>query len=216
MLPGYDWVDSTIVEKKAIVKKLAMTLALAGALSGSWVYAQTGETSTTVKNNLSDEISELEKEVSTLSPEEKVDTAAQKIESMKGVLTSTQNLLEKVRKEERDIPKLNCINEKSAAIKGYVKVSEQSFTALKDAVAAKDVRAQNHSYTLIAISGQKVSSLGEEASVCAGEVLQYSDGTDVNVVVDTDIGEFDYLTVSNDGYDFEYIDERLPELTLFQ
>jgi hypothetical protein len=36
------------------------------------------------------------------------------------------------------------------------------------------------------------------------------------VVVDTDIAEFDYLVIDHDDFEFEYAEERLPELTLFQ
>ncbi|MEZ4462101.1 MAG: hypothetical protein R3E66_20750 [bacterium] len=197
------------------MKKMAVLGALVGALAGGIASAQT-TSKTTVRTTLSDEISDLEKEVANLSPEEKVDRAVEKIDGMKTTLTETSELLERVRSEERDIQKLNCINEKSAAIKGYVKVSEQSFDGLKQAVTSKDSRAQNHHYTLIAISGQKVTGLGEEARVCAGEVLQYSDGTAVDVILDPEIAEFDYVAVDNGELDFEYIDERLPELTLFQ
>ena len=200
--------------RNTMMKKMAVLVVLTGALAGGLASAQTGKT--TVRTTLSDEISQLEKEVANLSPEEKVDRAVEKIDGMKTTLTETGELLERVRSEERDIQKLNCINEKSAAIKGYVKVSEQSFEGLKQAVTGKDDRAQTHHYTLIAISGEKVTGLGEEARVCAGEVLQYSDGTVVDVIQDPDIAEFDYLAVDNGELDFEYVDDRLPELTLFQ
>ncbi len=199
---------------KNMKKAVVMTLALTGAAFGGLAFAEQGNEARSA--TISSEIEILEKEVANLSPDEKVERAVEKLDGMKIVLTSTSELLEKVRKEERDILKLNCINEKSAAIKGFVKVSEQSFDNLKAAVAKKDRQSQNHHYTLIAISGQKVSGLGDEAHVCAGEVLQYSDGTVTEVVVDSDIADFDYLVVDHDDFDFEYAEERLPELTLFQ
>lgn len=186
---------------------------MVGFLGGGLVYAQ-GQTG--ANTTLSAEIETLEKEVATLSPQEKSERAVEKIEAMKGILTDITELSERVRAEERDILKLNCINEKSTAIKGFVKVSEQSFENLKTAVASSDTQSQNHHYTLIAISGQKVNTLGEEARVCAGEVMQYSEETVVKVVVDPDIAEFDYIVVEFSEYDFEYVEERLPEMTLFQ
>ncbi len=204
---------------KTMTKAVLVTLALSGVALGGFAFAEQGNNGKKgdgKNGTLSSEIEILEQEVANLSPEEKVERAVEKVDGMKVVLDSTSELLEKVRKEERDILKLNCINEKSAAIKGFVKVSEQSFGSLKTSVGKKDVQSQNHYYTLIAISGQKVGGLGDEARVCAGEVLQYSDGTVTEVVIDTDIAEFDYLVVDRADFDFEYAEERLPELTLFQ
>lgn len=194
-------------------KNVVSGCVLAGLLGGGMVFAQS---ETTTKTTLSAEIETLEKEVANLSPQEKSERAVEKIAAMKTVLTDISELAERVRAEERDILKLNCINEKGTAIKGFVKVSEQSFENLKAAVAQSDTQSQNHHYTLVAISGQKVSALGEEARVCAGEVMQYSDETVVDVVVDPNIAEFDFIIVEFGDYDFEYVEERLPEMTLFQ
>lgn len=166
-------------------------------------------------STLAIEIESLEKEVASLSGTEKVEKATKKVNEMKTVLASTNELLEKVRSEEQDILKLNCINDKLAAIKGFLKVSEQSHDSLKLAVTAGDKQAENHHYTLVAIAGQKVGVLGEEAMVCAGEVLRFAEDTVVERTIDPNIALVDPILLDDNEYHFDQLMDRLPELTAF-
>lgn len=151
-----------------------------------------------------------------LSPEEKVEVAQEQIVQMQDTLASTNELLERVREEEQDLLKINCINEKLAAIKGFLKVSEQSYTNLKDAVAASDTEAEVHHFTLIAIASQKVYDLGEEALTCVGEVQVFADETTVDRREDPDIADIELVTLDDDAFEDDFATDRLPELTPFQ
>lgn len=164
---------------------------------------------------LASEIANLEEEVASLNGPEKLERAAEKVEQMKSTLGSTNALLEKVRTEEQDILKLNCINEKVAAMKGFLKVSEQSQESLKLAVSAKDTQAEKHHYTLVAIAGEKVGTLGEQAMVCAGEVLRFAEDTVVDRTIDPNIANVDPILIDDNQYDFDLMLDRLPELTAF-
>ncbi len=178
------------------------------ALSG-WAYAQTDTT-------VAEEMEAIEAEVKGLSTEEKLNQAVTKIDAMKGTLGETTGLLDRVRTEEQDILKLNCINEKLAAMKGFVKVSEQSYGNLKDAASEKDDDKAVHHFKLISIAGQRVEGLGQEALVCAGETLRYSGDFQRTVEVDPEIADVDAVNLAADRYVEDYINARLPELTPYQ
>jgi hypothetical protein len=135
---------------------------------------------------------------------------------MKGVLTDTNGLLEKVREREQDILKINCINEKLAAIKGFLKVSEESYTNLRDAASRNDEEATIHHYTLVSIAAQKVNDLGEEARTCVGEVQMFADETVVDRREAPDIADVEVVTIDDDAFDDAFVTETLPELTPFQ
>lgn len=197
-----------------------LKILLAGLASSSVIvfgYA-VAQDSPQTPSTLAMEVESLEQEVADLSGEEKLEKSVEKIEGMKTVLTDTTKLLEKVRTEEKDILKLNCVNEKQTAIKGFVKVGEQSYSKLKDAVDGSDGESENHHYTLISIAGQKVNDLGEEARVCAGEVLRFAGETQVDTKIDPDIADIDPVAdaLGDPTYDDLVILETLPELTPFQ
>jgi len=201
---------------------LMFLVAATVALVGSYGFAQQDSSPKTeakpkAPSNQSPTLDdEIEQQSQNLSPEEKLEDAQKKIAQMKLVLGQTQDLLEKVRKEEKDILKLNCINEKLSAVKGFVKVSEQSYVNLKQSVERDDTEAQRHHYTLIAIAGQKVDNLGEEAKVCAGEVLRYAEDTKVDRHVNPDIADVEVIEIDNDAFNDRFATDRLPELTPFE
>ncbi len=159
---------------------------------------------------------DIEQEAALLSSEEKVAAAQARIAEMQEVLAATNQLLKKVREEDQDLLRINCINEKLAAIKGFLKVSEQSYVGLKDAAAADDTEAEIHHYTLIGIADQKVADLGEEALTCVGEVQIYADETSVDRREDPDIADIELVTIDDDAFADEFATEELPELTPFQ
>lgn len=159
---------------------------------------------------------DIEAEFNEASGEERFEIAQGRIETMQNAVESTGERLEKVRSEEKDIEKLNCINEKLAAMKGFLKVSEQSYGELREAGERKDESAQLHHFKLIAIAKDRSRNLEEEAMQCAGEVLQYVGDTDITWTADPDIADLDPIVIDDDSYFDEYVEERLPELTPYQ
>jgi hypothetical protein len=153
----------------------------------------------------------LEKDVTGMSAEQKLEQAEKTVNDNKETLTDVQGRLQKAREGEKDISKINCISEKVAAIKGFLKVSEQSYVELKTAVDEGDSESANHHYTLVAISGQKVGNLQQQAKACIGQVERYAEGTKVDVEVDSALDdEPSYFPETTSDL------ERLPELTPFQ
>lgn len=141
-----------------------------------------------------------------------VEQANARIGRMKDTLADVLKLLETTREEDKDLLKLNCINEKLAAVKGFLKVSEQSMVKLQEALARNDPEGAKHQYALIEIASTKIDNLGVEAQSCAGEVLRYAGETELIKEVDPDIADLD-PTIIVDESDTLF---RLPEATPYQ
>ena len=120
---------------------------------------------------------------STLSGSEQIAKAEDYLSDMKGRLRRGFELLEQAR-ADKDIVKLNCVNEKLASIKGLLKISESAWVALQEAVARRDKETGDHEFTKIDIAHQKVESLAIEAEGCAGESLHYAGDTRVEVIAE--------------------------------
>ncbi len=130
-----------------------------------------------------------------LSFEEMSERSKGELQEMQEVLNGTIQLAEDTRSEEKDLLKLNCINDRIPVIRGFVNVSEQSQGRLGQAIKQKDREGAEHQYSLIVIAGTKVDNLGVEARSCAGEVLRYSGETVVEKEVSGDIAALDPTNV---------------------
>lgn len=90
-------------------------------------------------------------------------------------------------KKEKDMVKLNCVNDKLTQLKGHMTVTDQSMSALSADVAKSDDTARQHEFTRITILYQKVVTLGTEAEQCIGEDVSYVGATQVDVEIDPSI-----------------------------
>ena len=123
---------------------------------------------------------------SKLSDSDKIDTASTYLGEMKDVLSAVLDLLKDAR-EEKDVIKLNCINEKLTSIKGLIRISEQADITLQEAVAKGERDTATHEFHKIAISHQKIKILKTEAEQCVGELAFAVGKTTVEVEVDKDV-----------------------------
>lgn len=146
---------------------------------------------------------------------QKVSNATGMVKNMKGNLKKTSARFEAAQKKERDIRKVNCINEKLLSMKGFVKVSEQSYDQLKTAVSAKDNSAATHNYTLIVLSDDKVARLTGEAALCVGEIAEIDSKGESSYTPNPNIPPVDPIA-EGDRLEIAPTFDRLPELTPFQ
>lgn len=145
-----------------------------------------------------------------MSGDEMLERGATKVDQTKSALEESEELVEKARDQE-DIERLNRINDKRSAIEGYLKVAEEHYVSLKEAVNSGDRKAAEHHYTLVSVAQQKASEYLEEAKLSDGEVERYAEGTQVEVNRDDELpGDPDYLSEDPVAV------ETLPELTPFQ
>jgi len=127
---------------------------------------------------------------SQLTPQEQLAQAEIYISRMKKVQNEVEQLAKKAR-EDKDIIKLNCVNDKLIQIKGNMNLAEQTRDALKTAAATNDEGSRNHEFAKLTITYQKVTVLGQEAEACIGEDIAFVGQTQVDVEVDPDITKED-------------------------
>jgi hypothetical protein len=110
---------------------------------------------------------------SVLSDAEKLQRAAESLERMKGVLLSVLSRVEAAR-NEKDVVKLNCVNEKLTQVKALLKVAEQSDIQLHEALVNKDPAAESE-FGKIGIARTKIDGLKTDAEQCIGQLAYIVD-----------------------------------------
>jgi hypothetical protein len=70
---------------------------------------------------------------------------------------------------EKDVVKLNCVNEKLTQIKAFLRVAEQADLALGEAIARKDPAADAE-LSKIGIAATKVETLRAQSEKCVGQL----------------------------------------------
>jgi hypothetical protein len=99
---------------------------------------------------------------------EKLDSAAGNLSRMKAALKQALDQAEQAR-ADKDVVKLNCVNEKLAQIKALITVAERADIALHESVAAQDKRSEAE-FSKIAIARMKVDGLRGDAEQCVGQL----------------------------------------------
>jgi hypothetical protein len=94
--------------------------------------------------------------------------ASEHVSRVKGALKQVLSRVEEAR-NEKDIVKLNCVNEKLAQIKQILNVAEGAEIALQEAIAKRDAGADAE-YSKIAIARGKADQLRAESEECIGQL----------------------------------------------
>jgi len=84
-------------------------------------------------------------------------------------------------RKQKDVIKLNCINDKLLQIKQLLNILEDGLSKLSLAIAERDEGERYHRYTVIKISGEKIAGLRDEAEACVGEEVSYLGPLSVDV-----------------------------------
>jgi hypothetical protein len=108
-----------------------------------------------------------------LTDAQKLEKSAENLERMKASLRNVLSKVEEAR-SEKDVVKLNCVNEKLTQVKGLIKVAEQADIALHEALTAKDPAADSE-FTKIGIAKSKVDALKGDAEQCIGQLAYIVD-----------------------------------------
>lgn len=102
------------------------------------------------------------------SDTEKLEAATQHLARMKTSLKQVLSRVEEAR-NEKDVVKLNCVNEKLTQIKALLKVAEQADIALHEAVANRDATADTE-FAKIGIARSKIEGLRGDSEQCIGQL----------------------------------------------
>lgn len=118
-----------------------------------------------------------------LSDQQKTEKAQVAVQKMQDVLNKVLKYVQDAR-DERDVVKLNCINEKLSSIKGLLKISEQSNVVLRESLARRDAESAEHEFEKISIAQRKCEQLLTESEACVGDLTAYAGATELEVIVE--------------------------------
>lgn len=163
---------------------MMVRLVLLGLLVALPAWAQAPDEKATGQPAVTDTEQQFDK-ATQISDSEKIQRANSFLAEMKQTLGHVLKLLKDAR-EEKDIIKINCINEKLTTIKGLIRISEQADMTLQEAVAKGERDSAAHEFHKISISHQKIRVLRSEAEQCVGELAFAVGKTSVEVEVDKD------------------------------
>ncbi len=107
------------------------------------------------------------------SDSDKLEASADHLARMRASLKQVLGRVEEAR-NEKDVVKLNCANEKLTQIKSLLKVAEQSDVALHEAVANRDPSADAE-LSKVAIARAKIDALRGESEQCIGQLAYIVD-----------------------------------------
>lgn len=115
-----------------------------------------------------------------LSPAEMQQQTGKYIDAMQGFLKRMVELQQLARKQ-KDVIKLNCVNDKLLQVKQLLNIAESSRTNMVEAIANRDEPARTHQFGQVTIAHEKAGVLRDEAEACIGEELVFLGPTEVQV-----------------------------------
>jgi hypothetical protein len=113
-----------------------------------------------------------------LSPQQMVGQSERKLAEMRSSLRTALELIAAAR-AQRDIVKLNCLNERVTQLKGVLKVAEDAHTSLVDQAAQGDVEGSRGSFTRVSMAHDRIKNLRVQAQNCVGADSYYGGNTEV-------------------------------------
>jgi hypothetical protein len=120
------------------------------------------------------------KKRASISPNDMVEQANVYMTKMKDALKRVIHLQELTRRQ-KDVIKLNCVNDKLLQVKQLLNIAESANTDLSEAIARNDEEGRYHQFGRITIAHQQVTTLAGEAENCVGEDISFLGPTEVTV-----------------------------------
>lgn len=157
----------------AFRKTLSLAVVVSVAVGGSVLQAQTSADESPA------EVAPAQKEV-TLSPAEMKTASEEHLKDMQTILVRVVELQALARKQ-KDVIKLNCVNDKLLQVKQLLNIAEAGRTDLIEAIAQQDNDSTLHQFSQISIAKEKTDGLHGEAEGCIGEELIFLGPTEVTV-----------------------------------
>jgi hypothetical protein len=105
--------------------------------------------------------------------------------------------MEQTARQEKDIVRLNCLREKSTALKGLLRVAEQAVVGLQEAVTRNEEDTAQYEFQRIGLAASKAAQIRTEAVSCVGEVAVYTGPVQLILEVDPSIPPRDPTELPN-------------------
>ncbi len=119
-----------------------------------------------------------------LPPSEFIAVSERRIEDMRNMLKEAVQYVGQAR-ETNDAIRLNCVNDKTLSMKGILRIGEDSFIALQEAMAINNESKARYEFSKIRVSWKKMKDLRTHARGCVGAEASYTGGTILDVDVET-------------------------------
>ena len=121
-----------------------------------------------------------------LSTGQKVDKVSSALQKVKATLKFTLKRLNRAR-DNKDIIQVNCVNDKLAGVKGFLKIAERAQKGLLEAKREGDVNLVQHEFAKVMLIRDRIENLKLQVEGCIGEISQYTGNRELTVAVDPDI-----------------------------
>ncbi len=141
-----------------------------------------------------------------LSASETLQHAKDYVSKMQETVRDIAQLQEQAKKQ-KDVIKLNCVNDKMVQVKGHMAVADTAMGNFNEAMGKGDDDGRRHEYQRVGILYQKVLVLGTEARNCVGDDLSYVGGLQRSEEIDPSIPQKDYT-----GFALPALDTARPPL----
>jgi hypothetical protein len=116
-----------------------------------------------------------------LTPQQQLQNTARIIAEMGVARRNVSQMLDRAN-QERDIIKVNCLNDKLTQIDVAIRSAREHQELLQTAVSVSNDNQRNHEYALIVIFQQRVRALDVEARQCVGEdAAGFGEGTEIGL-----------------------------------
>lgn len=126
-----------------------------------------------------------------LSGPEQVRESARIIDQVTNIRRHVSDMLDRAR-QERDIIKVNCLNDKLTQIDVTLRSGREHQDLLQTAIGLNNDGQRNHEFALMTIFQQRSQGLEAEARQCIGEeAAAFGEGTTISVRVNPNIPEQD-------------------------
>jgi len=119
-----------------------------------------------------------------LTPQQKLDFAESTAADLSAATNRILDLITEAQ-QRKDVLLLNCLNDKLIALRGLLKVAEDSKLNLAESIARENQDMQEHNFRKVAIADDQARLLIAEAEACVGDLGYSQSGeTIVSVTVD--------------------------------
>lgn len=115
-----------------------------------------------------------------LTPAEMRAKADELVANMQGIFNRVLEI-QQIARTQKDVIKLNCVNDRLLQIKQLLNIAESSRTDLIEAISKQDESGRYHRFSLVTIAFENITTLREEAEACVGNELTFLGPTEVLV-----------------------------------
>jgi len=166
-----------------------LAMLTAALLGGGYIYAQptgagsgsgSGTGSASGSSEQLPDVTATGETEANLSPRDMTDETKKDLDDMEKMHQRVLELQAEARKD-KDVIKLNCVNEKLLAVKQLLNIADSAQTDLQEAISAGDRAGEVHQYGQVKLAHERTTAERDDAEGCIGEEIVFVGPTSVKV-----------------------------------